>query len=52
MLDGGQETILPAVPAVPVERLRALVRMLYPEEMTPTAKRVIEGVAAEYELAQ
>lgn len=35
--------------AVPTERLRALVRLLYPEEITPTAKRMIERTCEEYE---
>lgn len=29
---------------IPVEQLRALVRLLYPEHMTPIAKRQIESV--------
>lgn len=28
---------------MPIEHVRALVRLLFPEEMTPTAKRVIEA---------
>lgn len=34
---------LEAEASLPVEQVRALVRLLFPEEMTPTAKRVIEG---------
>lgn len=26
------------------ERIRAAIRMLYPDEMTPTAKRVLERI--------
>ena len=34
---------------VPVERVRALVRLLYPDEMTPTAKRMFDRVCDEYD---
>lgn len=34
---------------VPVERVEALVRLLSPEEMTPTAVRMIRSVCEEYE---
>lgn len=37
------------VPVVPTARIRALVRMLYPEEMTPMAKRMFDQVCDEYE---
>jgi hypothetical protein len=30
------------VPAVPVEQLRAMIRMLWPDEITPVAKRQLE----------
>lgn len=52
VLDGGQIILSTAGGAVPTERLRALIRLLYPEEMTPTAKRMIEQVIAEHELAR
>lgn len=35
--------------AVPVARVRALVALLFPEEITPHAKRLIERVCEEYE---
>lgn len=37
---------------VPVARLHALLRLLYPDEMTPTAKRMFEQVIAEHQLAK
>ena len=37
--------------AVPVLRLRALLSLLYPTDMTPMAKRMFEQVIAETELA-
>jgi hypothetical protein len=30
-----------------VARLRAAIRMLYPEEMTPTAKRMLDSILEE-----
>lgn len=33
---------------VPVARLRAMVKLLYPEEMTPTAKRQFDLLCEEY----
>lgn len=33
---------------MPVERVRALVRLLYPEEMTPQAKRLFDQTCDEY----
>ena len=33
---------------IPVERLDAMIRLLYPEEMTPTAKRMLRKLADEY----
>lgn len=35
---------------VPVEQLRALVRLLFPDHMTPVAKRQIESVCEHAEL--
>ena len=35
--------------AVPVEHLRAMVRLLYPEEMTPMAKRQLELLCQGYD---
>jgi len=29
---------------VEVERIRAAIRLLYPDEMTPTAKRILERI--------
>ncbi len=52
VLDGGKVTIIAGCEGVPVARLRALLRLLYPEEMTPTAKRLIEQVIEEHELSQ
>ena len=43
--DGTNE---PAEPSVPAARLQAVIKLLYPEEMTPTAKRMLERVIAEY----
>ena len=34
--------------AVPTERLRAALDLLYPEEMTPTARRVLESLCEEH----
>lgn len=34
---------------VPVERLRAMIRLLGPEEMTPTAARQLEALCREYD---
>lgn len=34
---------------VPPAQLRAAVRMLFPEEMTPQAKRVLENICDQYE---
>ena len=52
VLDGGHAIVTGhGAPAVPTERLRALLRLLYPEEMTPMAKRMIEKVIEEHELA-
>lgn len=31
------------------DRIRAAIRMLYPDEMTPTAKRVLEKILDEEE---
>ncbi len=52
VLDGGKATVGGCDEGIPPARLRALLRLLYPEEMTPTAKRVIEQVIAEYELSR
>ena len=53
MLDGGTVIVTASGNVgVPVERLRALIRLLYPEEMTPTAKRMIEKVIEECELSR
>jgi hypothetical protein len=30
------------------ERLEALIKLLYPEEITPTAKRLLEQLLEEY----
>lgn len=35
-------------PAVPVERLRAVIALLTPEEMTPTAERILSMLCDEY----
>jgi hypothetical protein len=53
VLDGGRIILKDSSGnvGVPVERLRALITLLYPEEMTPTAKRMIERVIEECELA-
>ena len=37
--------------AVPIERLRAVICLLCPEEMTPTARRVLSMLADEYDTA-
>lgn len=34
---------------VPVAQLRAAIRLLYPDEMTPQAKRVLESICEEHE---
>jgi len=31
------------------ERIRAAIRLLYPDEMTPTAKRVLERILDEHD---
>lgn len=36
-------------PPVDPERIRAAVKLLYPEEMTPTAKSVLEKILNETE---
>lgn len=51
VLDGGK-IIVTGCEGVPVPRLRALLRLLYPEEMTPVAKRMIEQVIEEHELSR
>lgn len=37
---------------IPVERLRAMIRLLSPGEITPIAKRQLELLCQEYERAQ
>lgn len=32
---------------IEVERIRAAIRLLYPDEMTPTAKRMLESICDE-----
>lgn len=34
---------------IPVEQLRAAIRLLYPDEMTPNAKRVLESICEEHD---
>lgn len=35
--------------AVPVEQLRAMIRLLWPSEITPTAKRQLESLCEQAE---
>jgi RecJ-like exonuclease len=35
--------------AVPTVHLRAMIRLLFPEEMTPTSKRQLEAMCAVYD---
>jgi hypothetical protein len=37
---------------VPTDRIRGLVAMLYPDDMTPTAKRMFDLVCADYEAGE
>ena len=37
----------PRQPVVEVERIRAAIKLLYPDEMTPSAKNVLEKILAE-----
>jgi hypothetical protein len=37
---------------VPVEQLRAVIRLLWPEEITPIAKRQLESLCEQYEVEQ
>jgi hypothetical protein len=37
-------------PAVPVEQLRAMIRLLWPEEITPTAKRQFELLCEQHDI--
>lgn len=51
---GGADSRLPLpvtgrVPSVPVGRIRALVALLSPDEMTPTAKRMFLAVCDEHD---
>lgn len=39
-------------PSVPSQRLRSAIRLLFPEEMTPMAKRVLESICDEAESAE
>lgn len=34
---------------VPTARIRAAINLLYPEEMTPTAKRILKTICDEYD---
>jgi hypothetical protein len=34
---------------MPVSRIRAAIALLWPDEMTPNAKRVLEGICAQYD---
>lgn len=34
---------------VPAEHLKAYIRLMFPEEMTPQAKRILEQIIAQYE---
>lgn len=36
-------------PTVPVEQLRAMIRLLWPEEITPVAKRQLESLCEQAE---
>jgi hypothetical protein len=50
---GWQRPYMPASEsAVPVERLRAMIRLLWPDEITPTAKRQLESLCEQYEVEQ
>lgn len=35
--------------SIPVERLRAAIRVLYPDDMTPDAKRVLDVICDEHD---
>lgn len=49
-LEGGYSCSLCAPPgSVPVAHLQAMVRLLFPEEMTPVAKRRFEQLIAQYD---
>jgi len=37
------------VPAVPIDHLRAYINLVYPEEMTPQAKRILERIIEQYD---
>lgn len=37
------------VSAVPVEQLRAAIRLLWPDEITPAAKRLLEQICDEHD---
>ena len=38
----------PTSGAVPVEQLKAMIRLLWPEEITPTAKRQLEKLCEQH----
>lgn len=38
-----------AMADVPAEHLKAYIRLMFPEEMTPQAKRILEQIIAQYE---
>jgi hypothetical protein len=35
--------------SVPIDHLRAYINIVYPEEMTPQAKRILEQIIEHYE---
>jgi hypothetical protein len=43
------EPFMQPVGGVPVEHLRAMIRLLSPDHMTPTAKRYLESLCEQYD---